>query len=930
MPEQIYIGNFAKGLKLDRTPFNIDNDSFPTLYNFYSWRGRVKRKRGTLFLGQLQIQTQSVVTATPPANWQIGTIATLDGSGNASVNLISVFSLPTSTTFTPGSFQLSDGTNTYKEPTTPNGTLVGTPGGVGTINYATGALTITGGAAGGTLVGKANVVSFSYFPGLPVMGLRDLVPGAPNVLYPLLLAFDTRKAYQINQASTPVFFYNVSFYKNSQNPVTWSGQDYQQFWTINYASALWATNNVPGFYFAKVHSVANQASTTITMVLWQQTTNNPITTLIDGDELWFNEGTASGGGAAWTLNGVTGVISDATGSGTGTYIVTFTSSQTVTGYNNDSAIAQVLTSQAAGSGYGDGIKWYDGDPTNGTGLPAMTGKGWVNFAPPLTAATVVIDTETAGKYYLVGALAIVSYKDRLLFFSPYIQTSAQAKAGTLPIQLQDAVIWSWNGTPYYSSFTPTGETFDPTAYYVDQTGKGGWTAVGTSQEIITVSNNEDALLVGLGGNVGRQTRLVYTGDDLYPFLFFNINQELGSAATFSSITLDRGALSIGVQGLILTTQQSAQRVDLDIPDSIFTIQGLNNGMPRVNAARDYFNEWIYFSYPVNDSLWKFPTQTFFYNYRDATWAIFYENFTAHGTYRATSSFTWGNCPFPTWSQWRETWNSGSTTALFPSVVAGNPQGYVLIIGQGTGEAKSGTIQAVASGTGGTQITSINHCVDEGDFLFIQGCLGTTFLNMQIGKVVSTADANTFVIDIPYVASTYGGLGTFTRLSLPFAQTKQFPVYWEQGRQVRLAAQKYLLDKTADAQITLYIFLSQDGNDAWNYGSIVPDTDPDPVNNSLIYSQILYTCPEKTNLSAPPANINEPNINLQMPISLNSQQQIWHRVNTSLIGDTFQIGFTLSDDTPGKKDAQMRNLDYATSEITIHGMHFTVDKGPHLA
>jgi len=30
-------------------------------------------------------------------------------------------------------------------------------------------------------------------------------------------------------------------------------------------------------------------------------------------------------------------------------------------------------------------------------------------------------------------------------------------------------------------------------------------------------------------------------------------------------------------------------------------------------------------------------------------------------------------------------------------------------------------------------------------------------------------------------------------------------------------------------------------------------------------------------------------------SSNNQSQIWHRINTSLLGDTIQIGFTLSDD-----------------------------------
>jgi hypothetical protein len=55
----------------------------------------------------------------------------------------------------------------------------------------------------------------------------------------------------------------------------------------------------------------------------------------------------------------------------------------------------------------------------------------------------------------------------------------------------------------------------------------------------------------------------------------------------------------------------------------------------------------------------------------------------------------------------------------------------------------------------------------------------------------------------------------------------------------------------------------------------------------------------------------------------SQYQIWHRVNTSLIGDTFQVGITLSD-------AQMRNLVYATSEIDLHGIILTVSPSSLLA
>lgn len=913
MPEQIYIGNFAKGLKLDRLPFNIDNDAFPTMNNFYSWRGRAKRKRGTLLLGRLQRQIESVASPVDP--WEFDELALVAGAGNLIAGPWTrgptsvAVTLESTGTIVPGSIEVLVGANTYTEPATPDGTLVGAPAGSGTINYATGAITIVGGGVG-PLTGN-----FSYYPDLPVMGLEDFQRPIPLndtsglFKYPILLSFDTDYSYQINDGGTPVFFYNTSFYKTTENPVVWSGEDYQQFWTTNYSGALWATNNKPGLHF--VNATYSSGSTTANVTFNFKSSAVNFTTLVVGDVLWFNQWAAS------TINGISGTISDISGAASGNYVVTFSSSQTVAG----TGIAQLMTNSIPGQ---DGIRWYDGDPTNKDGIPAGTNLGWVNFAPPLSATSVSINNTPSGSYYLVGALAILPYKDRLLFFSPWIQI-----AGQNPLQLQDTVIWSWNGTPYYSNPVPTGETVDTTAYYVDQTGKGGYLSAGIPQPIVTVTNNEDVLLVGFSG---RQTRFVYTGNDINPFLFFSINSELGSSSTFSGITLDKGAITIGTYGIAMTDQQSAQRIDLDIPDSVFQIQSLNNGVLRVNGVRDFQKEWVYFSYPTNDgassaSSWKFPVRSFFFNYRDNTWAVFKENFTSHGSYRRSTHYTWATLPFKTWAQWREAWNSGSSQALFPSIVGGNPQGYVLIKGQGTGEAASGDIQAIASSSGNTQITSVNHCVQIGDYLFIQGIINTipvagdplSDLNGLIGRVISTVNANTFVIDLAFPlatpAVTYLGLGTYTRLSQPLLQTKQFAVYWEQGRKCRLSAQKYLMDFTANSQVTVNIYLSQDPTTVWNSGGIVPSNDVD--NSSLIYSQTMYTCPESTNIGLTPANTN-----LQMPTA-NRQKQIWHRFNTSLIGDSVQIGVTLSDE-------QMRNLTYATSEITLHGMHLVVEKGPHLA
>ncbi len=958
MPEQIYIGNFAKGLKSDRTAFNIDNDAFPTLFNAHTWRGRVQRKRGTQFLGQLRRQIQSVAV---PANvWEYGPLVLVAGAGNlltyAWTQGPSATAAPLESatgSIAPGTLSLVVGLNTYTEPSVPDGTLVGTPAGSGTISYATGAITIAGGA-GSNVTG-----TFSYYPGLPVLGLRDFVVNGSNILYPVLLAFDDSYSYQINQTLSPPEFYSVNYYKTSNNPFIWNGADYQQFWTVNYASALWATNNVPGLHIQAISAIATGAITTIT--------TGSAHKLVTGDYVWFNEIT---GANASLLNLKTAQV---TVTGPTTFTVPINTALAVI---NNSGIFQKLTQSMTGQ---DGIKWYDGDPTTGTGIPTVTGLGWVNFAPPLTAATVSIDNNPLGLYYLVGALAIVPFKDRILFFSPWISTSAGP-----PIQLQDTVIWSWNGTPYYTTVTPNSETNDPTAFYVDQTGKGGWLSAGISQPIATVSTNEDVLLVGFGGR-GRKTRFVYTGNDLNPFLFFTINSELPSSCTFSTITLDKGAIDIGPYGIALTDQQSAQRIDLDIPDSVFQIQAQNNGAQRVNAIRDFFREWIYFSYPLNNSPWKFPTQSFLFNYRDNTWAILYENFTAHGNYRRQSKKSWLTTGFKSWNAWNQPWNTGSGSPLFTNIIGGNPQGYVLIKDQGTGEGISGTISAIANSSGITQITSPNHCVRVGDYLYFSGAISTTTstitnitqatqavitsvntylagqyilidnvagmtsingkfvrivsatgttitidldttlysayisggnttfspLQNQIGSVVSIIDLNNFVVDLLFVSATYFGLGKFTRLSQPLIQTKQFPVYWEQGRQCRLSSQKYLMETTDTGQVTINVYLSQDIEDAWNDPTLnVPP-------NSLVYTQLMYTCPESSNIGLTPANTN-----LQMPIA-DDQQQIWHRFNTSLIGDSIQIGITLSD-------AQMRNLIYATSEIMLHGMHLVVDKAGQLA
>ena len=840
---------------------------------------------------------------------------------------------------------ISVGTDLFTD-VSMNGNLTGSSGGSGTINYYTGNLTLTGAPA-------STNIQFDYYPSLPVMGLEDLSLDATQDLG--LLGFDTTYSYNISANSPfPVndvtYFMNPSGLPSTNYPsytsktiptaFTWEGQDYQQFESVNYQGSLWATNgiNIPfvpansstGMQFAsgfttppQVVFVSQTATTIVVTIL-----NN---TLIVGDFVFFNEWTASSLANANTLNFQTGYVINITGSditielpkanlATDTYVP---------------GIIQFLTNRYNPNI--DCLRYYTGSPTNDTN-PITYNKdaGWVNFMPPLSNAIFSISDIPQLQYYLVGAIILLSFKDRLIAIGPVVQASSGN-----PIYLQDTVVYSQNGTPYYTAsfegpitpktiytpyLVPVNQTSTANSWWGDQTGLGGWISAGFSSPIYTASPNEDVIIMGFGN---RQARFAYTGSDILPFQFFVINSELGSGSTHGVINLDRGVLTMGRRGIIQTSQIESKRIDLDVPDQIFKVDLLNQGAQRICAARDFRNEWIYFTYNSNDTAQDdtppvYPTQTLQYNYRDQTWGIFNESYTTYGSIRQTNGLTWSSVglKFPTWSDWEEPWDSSQTTALQPIVIGGNTQGFVLQRGIGTSEAPSLSIDSIDFST--SIITSVNHCLNTGDYFVILSCAGTigSVLNGVVFQVAScTNDTILLNPPIPSGSYTYLGLGTITRMYIPFIASKAFPIAWSLSRKTRLGPQMYLFTNSSIGQVTLYIYLSQNyatlpGENAYNYGAVVPAANP--INNALIYSTIIFTSPESTNIGLTPANTNlsmlsEPG-NAPNEGGASPQQQIWHRINTSLIGDVVQIAITLSD-------AQMQDptLNNQFAEIELHGI-----------
>lgn len=231
------ITGFQSGLVESREEFLLPDDAYPKLRNAYVWRERIKRKKGYLLLGRLRRNLTAIDLGNSGASpWSFNIFTTAVppiGATEANKELV------------PGTLVITfDGVNF-----TDNGlgVLVGsvdTSDNFGTVNYVTGDITITHIRA----VGVATTAVFSYFPGLPVMGIRTREQ--QNSLQDETIFFDQVYAY--------VFDDGANRFEEFIPGTTWNadgeGVDGTSFfWSTNYwvsqllipgtATALFTTEN---------------------------------------------------------------------------------------------------------------------------------------------------------------------------------------------------------------------------------------------------------------------------------------------------------------------------------------------------------------------------------------------------------------------------------------------------------------------------------------------------------------------------------------------------------------------------------------------------------------------------------------------------------------------------------------------------------------
>ena len=143
-----------------------------------------------------------------------------------------------------------------------------------------------------------------------------------------------------------------------------------------------------------------------------------------GDFVFLNE---FKGTSANTVNFQTGYVISVvtTGPVTGVYTTTIVIKLPFANVGNNAytpGMIQFLTNRSDPTK--DCLRYYVGNPIK-TSVPLdfNMDAGWVNFMPPLSNLSSSIADLPEAQYYLVGAVMILPFKDRLIAIGPVVQTS---------------------------------------------------------------------------------------------------------------------------------------------------------------------------------------------------------------------------------------------------------------------------------------------------------------------------------------------------------------------------------------------------------------------------------------------------------------------------------------------------------------------------
>lgn len=438
----------------------------------------------------------------------------------------------------------------------------------------------------------------------------------------------------------------------------------------------------------------------------------------------------------------------------------------------------------------DQIKYFDG--TN-----------WTSYSP--------IYNQASGDVIRTARI-IASFKNRLLLFAPIEQVAAANNA------YLNRVRFSQNGSPIAVD-----------AFYDDVAGKGGFIEADIKEAITSIAFLRDRLIVFFEQSTWE---LVYTGNEVLPFVFQQIDNVLGVESVNSTLTFDKNIIGFGSTGIHACNGTNVTRIDQKIPDTIFDVVNDNFGPQRVTGIKDYYTQEVYWSYNSSDIAQAnsniFPNQVLVFNYENGAWSRNDDSITALGYYQNENNLRWQDLDY-SWEDSSDQWADASLQNLFRNVVAGNQEGFTFIINaEKESNAISLYINNIATAATVFSLKIYNHNLVQGDYIYINECVSDTnsisnIINDKIYAVYSVVDANTITIIVsadPGVDTYFGG-GIVTRVSRIDIISKQYNFYNSVGRQINIPRIDFLIDKEDGGQIAINYNTSFSSLDQFQIPTILP-------------------------------------------------------------------------------------------------------------
>jgi len=514
----------------------------------------------------------------------------------------------------------------------------------------------------------------------------------------------------------------------------------------------------------------------------------------------------------------------------------------------------------------DGITWYDQIVGN-----------WVRN----TAAQWRFYTNKTGTTdYLKTARIILPFKDHLVAFNT-IESINGAE-----LTFFNRARWCQNGSPLEQDGIP-----EVIAWREDIPGRGGWSDCPCKEPIITAQFLRDRLIVYFESSTWE---FVYTGNQILPFTWQQINTELGAKATMSQVPFDKVVLGVGNVGIHACNGTQVERIDSSIPDEVFKINNDNNGPERVCGIRDYYTEMVYWSMEVPTyqllATYKYPNRILVYNYRNSSWAFNDDSITAFGYFYAQQARTWASMGM-TWDDCADTWGSGELADLPKLIVAGNQEGYTFFIDV-TRTRNAPSLQITNITNPGGVFTVMNHNLPANSYVLIENCAGMTQMNGNIYQAV-VLDEHTFTLDnMPALgADIYLGQGTITRVSKIDILTKQFNFYLKNGANTSVNKVDFLVNREPVGPNALNPQMYIECYPTYSQCPLVSDGS---LAGCLLGNSMLELTPY-------------PSIPLE-----GWQDQLWHPVYFQNEGASIQFHITWTEE-------QMTVIDYVLSDFQLNAM-----------